>query len=152
MLDEGAGSQKQSSVPKGSKWKKAATDRQEHCSFIYSIKLCPFESIGDVCATVGGSEVNLMRVRQDAGSMQTLGRCLMRAKGPDGRQDESLYACEWILLSDGNLFVLAAGLTGTIYIVQASDCKCTRVLQGHGNAVVRLLHACIPSADVNLRA
>lgn len=137
MLDDHTGVQKQSGVPKGGKWKKAATDRQEHCSFIYCIKLCPFESVGDVCATVGGSEVNLVRVSQDAGSMENLGRCLVRAKGPDGRQNENLYTCEWILLSDEKLYILAAGLTGTIYLVQARDCKCTRVLQGHGNPVVR---------------
>lgn len=71
--------------------------------------------------------------------MQTIGRCVMRAKGPDGRQDEILYACEWILLSNETLYVMVAGLTGTIYMVQVSDCKVKRVLQGHGNAVVRLL-------------
>lgn len=125
-------------VPKGGKWKRAATDRYAHGSFIYSIKLCPFESAGEVCAVVGGSEISLVQMRHEgSGSMKTLGRCVMRAKGPDGRQDESLYACEWILLSDESLYVMVAGLTGTIYLVQAEDCKCKRVLQGHGNAVVR---------------
>eukprot|EP00892_Ulva_mutabilis_P005858 jgi/Ulvmu1/3644/UM017_0058.1 len=158
MLDDIAGNVKPSGPPKGGKWRKAAAERQEHCSFIYCIKVCPFNAVADVCATVGGAEVNVVRVRKDAGRMHTLGRWSVQAKGPDGRQNESLYSCEWILLSDEKLYVLAAGLTGTIYLVRSEDCKCTRVLQGHGNPVNALqVHPChedlllSASADESIR-
>jgi hypothetical protein len=121
-----------------SRWRKTTSYRQEHKSFVYDIKVCPFEVCKDLFVTVGGADVTLMRVDTHKGRLATIGKCHVRMKQrsvPSGAQ-ENLYVCEWLLCSDETLYMLAAGLSGTIYVVRANTLECTLALQGHGNSIV----------------
>lgn len=105
---------------------------------VWDLKICPFEPYTDIVAIVVSSDVHVMRVCSQTGFKQ-LSSCTIQPQQPgDGNESERIYCCEWMLLSDASLYLVTGGHSGIIYLLDAADdLQLVRVLQGHGNSIVR---------------
>lgn len=121
---------------------------------VWDLKMCPFEPYTNVCAVVVGSDVHIMRLNLETG-LKRLSSCNLQPQQPgQGNETEKIYCSEWILLSDGSLCLVVGGHSGIIYVLNAAkDLDLERVIQGHGNSIVRNLllslyftHICCLSA------
>jgi hypothetical protein len=123
------------STPKGS-------GNQARPSIVWDVKLCPFEPYTDIFAVVASSDVYVMRAGLETG-FKTLSCCSIQPQLPgNGITAEIIYCCEWMLLSNGALCLVAGGHSGIIYLLNAAnDLEVDRLLQGHGNSIVRILCA-----------
>jgi hypothetical protein len=135
----------------GTTWKKTdslslnralseGSGNQPNLSVVWDIKLCKFEPYTDVFAVVVNSDVYVIRADLDKG-FERLSCCSIQPHLPgNGNTAEMIYCCEWMLLSSGVLCLLVGGHSGLIYLLNAAnDLEVDRLLQGHGNSIVRTL-------------